>query len=121
MLNFATLFSVFVLWIPYSRKIWQGIKFGSLAVHVCVKTAKLKSANFFLRVHVRMVIPYHTAKFKSTNDVKNVVLGQTAKFNDRQYFRLYGIYAKNSRSSCYKFNFKPAQRAQNILQTAKQV
>ena len=87
MLNFATLFSVFVLWIPYSRKIWQGIKFGSLAVHVCVKTAKLKSA----------------------------------KFNDRQYFRLYGIYAKNSRSSCYKFNFKPAQRARNILQTAKQV
>ena len=30
--------------IPYSRKIWRGIKFGSLAV--CVKTAKLKSAKF---------------------------------------------------------------------------
>ena len=47
MLNFATLFSVFVLWIPYSRKIWQGIKFGGLAIHVCIKTTKLKSANFF--------------------------------------------------------------------------
>ena len=31
--------------IPYSRKIWRGIKFGGLAV--CVKTAKLKSAKFF--------------------------------------------------------------------------
>ena len=28
--------------IPYSRKIWQGIKFGSLAVYIT--TAKLKSA-----------------------------------------------------------------------------
>ena len=37
-------------------------------------------------------IPYHTAKFNSNNGVKNVVLGQTAKFNDRQYFRLYGIH-----------------------------
>ena len=31
--------------IPYSRKIWRGIKFGGLAV--CVKTAKLKSAKIF--------------------------------------------------------------------------
>ena len=31
--------------IPYSRKIWRGIKFGGLAV--CLRTAKLKSANFF--------------------------------------------------------------------------
>ena len=38
-----------------------------------------------------MAILYHTAKFNSNNGVKNVVLGQTAKFNDRQYFRLYGI------------------------------
>ena len=74
--------------IPYSRKIWRGIKFGGLAV--CLRTAKLKSAKFF-RVHVRMAILYHTAKFNSNNGVKNVVLGQTAKFNDRQYFRLYGI------------------------------
>ena len=32
-------------------------------------TAKLKSAKFF-SVHVRMVIPYHTAKFKSNNSIK---------------------------------------------------
>ena len=38
-----------------------------------------------------MTILYHTAKFNSNNGVKNVVLGQTAKFNDRQYFWLYGI------------------------------
>ena len=56
---------------------------------MCLSTAKLKSTNFF-RVHVHMAIPYHTAKFKSTNSVKNVIWGKTAKFNDRQYFRLYG-------------------------------
>ena len=26
----------------------------------------------FFRVHVHMVIPYHTAKFKSANSVKNI-------------------------------------------------
>ena len=30
-------------WLPYSQKIWQGIKFGSLVVRV--ETTKLKSAN----------------------------------------------------------------------------
>ena len=49
-----------------------------------------KIRQIFCRVHVRMVIPYHTAKFESANSVKNVVWGKTAKFNDRQYFRLYG-------------------------------
>ena len=65
-------------------------KFGGLAV--CVSTAKLKSTKCFM--HVCMAIPYHAAKFKSTNGVKNVVLGQTAKFNDRQYFWLYGIQSE---------------------------
>ena len=32
-----------VLKLPYSQKIWQGVKFGGLAVRV--ETAKLKSAN----------------------------------------------------------------------------
>ena len=45
----------------------------------------------FICVHVRMAISYHTARFKSTNGVKNIVWGKTAKFNDHQYFRLYGI------------------------------
>ena len=55
--------------IPYSQKIWPGIKFGSLAV--CLATAK-------------------TAKFKSANIFTMVIWGPTAKFNSRQYFRLYG-------------------------------
>ena len=55
--------------IPYSQKIWPGIKFGSLAV--CLATAK-------------------TAKFKSANIFAMVIWGPTAKFNSRQYFRLYG-------------------------------
>ena len=54
--------------IPYSWKIWRGFKFGDLAVGV------------------------ETAKFKSTNIFISAAWGQTAKFNDRQYFRLYGIY-----------------------------
>ena len=37
--------------IPYSRKIWRGIKFGGLVVYV--KTAKLKSAKFcYVRMYV---------------------------------------------------------------------
>ena len=61
---------------------------GNLAVW---RYALIKICQTFLRVHVRMAIPYHTAKFKSTNGVKNIDWGQTAKFNDCQYFRLYGI------------------------------
>ena len=58
-----------------------GIKFGGLPF-IC---------QFFFRVHVCIAILYHTVKFKSTNSVKNVSWGKTAKFNDRLYFRLYGI------------------------------
>ena len=49
-----------VIDLPYSRKIWRWLKFGSLAV--CVMTAKLKSANISvltLYVYIRrMTIPY---------------------------------------------------------------
>ena len=38
-----------------------------------------------------MAIPYRTAKVKSTNILSIAILGSTAKFNSRQYFRLYGI------------------------------
>ena len=41
-----------------------------------------------------MAIPYRTAKFKSTNSLAIAILGSIAKFNARQYFRLYG-------SNCY--------------------
>ena len=36
-----------------------------------------------------MAIPYRTAKFKSANIRAIEILGSTAKFNSRQYFRLY--------------------------------
>ena len=39
---------------------------------------------------IRMAIPYRTAKFKSANILAIAILGSTAKFNSRQYFRLYG-------------------------------
>ena len=52
---------------------------------------KIRQFFFSVRMYIIMAIPYHTAKFKSANSVKNVVWGKTAKFNDRQYFRLYGI------------------------------
>ena len=44
-------------------KIWPGIKVGGLAV--CLSTAKL----IFFRMHVHMVIPYHTTKFKSAQQL----------------------------------------------------
>ena len=56
-----------------------------------ITTAKLKSAKIFLLAYIRMVIPYRTAKFKSANILAIAILGSTAKFNSRQYFRLYGI------------------------------
>ena len=37
-----------------------------------------------------MAIPYRTAKFKSANILLIAIWGSTAKFNARQYFRLYG-------------------------------
>ena len=39
-----------------------------------------------------MTIPYRTAKFKSANVFILAALDHTAKFKDRQYFRLYGLY-----------------------------
>ena len=45
-----------------------------------------------------MAIPYQTAKFKSANNILAIViLGSTAKFNSRQYFRLYGIQGSISK------------------------
>ena len=78
--------------IPYSRKIWWRIKFGSLAVYII--TAKLKSAKNFLLAYIRMAILYRTAKFKSANILAIAILGSTAKFNSRQYFQLH-VYSNN--------------------------
>ena len=74
--------------IPYSRKIWRGIKFGSLAVCLCNR--QIKICQYSLLLYIRMAIPYQTAKFKSANIFAMVILNPTAKFNSRQYFRLYG-------------------------------
>ena len=75
--------------LPYSRKIWRGIKFGGLAVLYYNRQIKIRQ--IFLLAYIRMAIPYRTAKFKSTNILIIAILGSTANFNSRQYFRLYGM------------------------------
>ena len=45
-----------------------------------------------------MAIPYQTAKFKSGNIFAMAIWGPTAKFNSRQYFRLYGIIFEKFRA-----------------------
>ena len=50
-----------------------------------------------------MAIPYRTAKFKSAKIFAIVILGSTAKFNFRQYFRLYGIPMSRIYSSLSSF------------------
>ena len=70
-------------------------KFGgelNLAVwRSALATVKLKFRQYFLLAYVHMAIPYRAAKFKSANIFAMAMLGPTAKFNSRQYFRLYGI------------------------------
>ena len=74
--------------IPYSRKIWRGIKFGGLAVYLCNRQIKMRQ--YFILAYIHVAIPYRTAKFKSANIFAIAIWGPTAKFNSRQYFRLYG-------------------------------
>ena len=81
-----------VFWgIPYSWKIWWGIKFGGLAVYLC--NCQIKICQYFIQCHayIRMVIPYRTAKFKFTNIFAVAIWRSTVKFNSRQYFCLYSI------------------------------
>ena len=56
----------------YSWKIWQGIKFGSLAVYLC--NCHIKIHQYFIHVlaYIHMAISYRTAK------------GPTAKYNSCQ-------------------------------------
>ena len=75
--------------LPYSSKIWRGIKFGGLAVYYY--NCQIKIRQHFLLAYIHMAIPYRTAKFKSANILSIAILGSTAKFNARQYFRLYGM------------------------------
>ena len=71
------------LCIPYSWKIWRGIIFGDLAVYIT--TTKLKSAKISC-LHIYVWRP-HTEPPNL-----NPLLGSIAKFNSRQYFRLYGRF-----------------------------
>ena len=50
----------------YSWKIWQGIKFGGLAVYLC--DCQINTYQYFIYSYniIHMAIPYRTAKFKST-------------------------------------------------------
>ena len=96
----AFFFFSFPLFLPHGHGFYSALpqkmstyciagKFGGLAVYR--PTAKY----FSVCMYIIMVIPYHTTKFKSANGVKksfgakppNLMI---AKFNDRQYFRLYG-------------------------------
>ena len=63
--------------LPYSRKIWRGIKFGGLAVYYYNRQIKIRQN--FLLAYIRMAIPYRTAKFKSANILSIAILGSTAK------------------------------------------
>ena len=55
----------------------------------------LRDIRIILRVRVRAYYMYRTtAKFKSANIFILAARDQTAKFKDRQYFRLYGIFRK---------------------------
>ena len=91
--------------LPYSRKIWRGIKFGGLAVYYYNRQIKIRQN--FLLAYICMAIPYRTAKFKSANILSIAILGSTAKFNARQYFRLYGIvkiiFTKNVARMCHNY------------------
>ena len=91
--------------IPYSRKIWRGIKFGGLAVYYYNRQIKIRQ-NFPL-AYIRMAIPYRTAKFKSANILSIAILGSTAKFNARQYFRLYGNTCRYSLLSSLPLSLSP--------------
>ena len=80
---------MFYIGIPYSRKIWQGIKFGYLVN--CLSNGQIKIRQNFLLAYIHMAILYRTAKFKSANMFEMAIWDPTAKFNSCQYFLLYGM------------------------------
>ena len=66
--------------LPYSRKIWW-----------FYYNSQIKVCQNFLLAYVRVVILCQTSKFKFTNILVIAILDSIAKFNSRQYFRLYSI------------------------------
>ena len=66
----------------YSGKIWREIIFGSLAdlsTYRQIKIHQLKMSS--VRIYIRMTIPYHTAKLKSSNISESYIWEQTVKFS----------------------------------------
>ena len=57
-------------------------------VYLCNRQIKMRQ--YFILAYIHVAIPYRTAKFKSANIFAIAIWGPTAKFNSRQYFRLYG-------------------------------
>ena len=51
---------------------------------------QIKFHHNFFRAYIRMMLLYHAAKLKSTYITESYVWDQTAKFNFRQIFWLYG-------------------------------
>ena len=71
----------FLTYISYSQKIWQGIKFGGLVLHLCDHHIKIRQ--YFMLAYIRMVILTETPTLKSTNIFSMAILGSIAKFNSR--------------------------------------
>ena len=84
--------------IPYSRKIWQGIKFGSLAV--CMSNRQIKISQNFLLAYIRMSIPYQTAKFKSANMFAKAILFGT-QLPNLIPANIYGYTVHSQHSLCF--------------------
>ena len=95
------MYTIFLLYIPYSQKIWRGIKFGSLEVYSSDRQIKIRQN--FLLTYMHMAIPYQIIKFKSANTFAMVIWDPTAKFNSRQYFWLYGRRKITYRYATCKF------------------
>ena len=76
-----------IMYVPYSRKYWRGIKFGGSAV--CEQTAKLKSANFYY--HVIYSLPRHENRqikirqFRFSRNPPNIIPANISGYTVRMY------------------------------------
>ena len=71
--------------IPYSRKLWQGIKFGSLAVYCC--NCQIKIFQYFILTYnyICIVIPYWTIQFNIFAMAVGAQLPNLITFNISSY------------------------------------
>ena len=95
------------IYVLYSPKILQGIKFGGLVVHLYNHQTKIHQ--YFILACIRMTIPYRTGKFKSTNiflqwwfgaQPPNLILSQW-------YFCQYDILGSTMESGCTRVSGHP--------------